>query len=234
LLAVTGRTQATGFECHRNRKNIATMEQDFAAKNINRAMCVILLLVLFPVAGTAQNVRLDNTCTFNEGIYTSFGELLNNAPRYPHCRLDIIMPAVGMPKYWYYDSLDARHTFYDSCFCVVFNRMLFVRDMDAFYKAYYTGAVTILQASTWHSAFQKDYLTNEDFISMLDFQTGELRPVIKKHVAAVLERDSTLFREFTAIKKKVTREVLLLYLIRYNARNPFYIKRQGEDPGPGK
>jgi hypothetical protein len=185
---------------------------------------IFLIWFLLPLPVFGQHVAVNNACIFKDGIYTSFGELLSNAPRYLNCKLDIVRPPAGYPKYDYYDSADVRHTYHDSCFCVVANRILFVRDMDFFYKSYYLGAVTILQETTWHSAFQKDYETFDGSIFILDFMTGEVLPLNKKNVSGILARDSSLSGEFEAKKKKATNEEMVLYLLKYNSRNPYYLK----------
>jgi hypothetical protein len=108
---------------------------------------MILVLLFLPLAAAGQQVVLNNNTTFANGIYTSIGELAANKPRYLKCELDIVTPPVGLLKYYYYDSLHVRHTYFDSCFAVVSRDALFVRRMNEFLKSYHLGAITVLFSS---------------------------------------------------------------------------------------
>ena len=72
---------------------------------------LFLILFLIPLKDVGQPLQISNAFIFHEGIYTSFGELLRNAPRYLNCDLDIVKPPVGYPKYYYYDSVHVQHTY---------------------------------------------------------------------------------------------------------------------------
>jgi hypothetical protein len=182
---------------------------------------LLILLFIVPIQCAAQEEALSNTFKFKEGIYTCFGELLCNSPRYLKCRLDITRPPAGNWSYYYDDSLGLRHIYHDSCFCVVSGGILFVRDDNAFFKSDQLGPVTILHASNWRSFYQKDYVVYDEVIKMLDFRTGMLIPLNKKDVTRILERDADLATELK--KNGIQKNPLLLvsYLLKYNERNPF-------------
>jgi hypothetical protein len=187
--------------------------------------CLPFLLLLISLAdGHGQPARLTGNYVFPKGIYTSFSELVHNAPRYAGCELDVVRPPAGYPKYYYYDSLHVRHKYHDSCFAVVNNGTLFVRDVDFFFKCDYPGAISVLVSTNWHSVYQKDYVTDERYITLLDFESGAIVPFYGDSLAELLRRDPELFAEYSSIKKGVSREVRLSYIIKYNARNPFYVK----------
>ena len=186
-------------------------------------LLIIMLLICFSKS-YAQPVRLTNNYIFPKGIYTCFDELLHNTPRYLNCELDIVKPPAGNHRYFYYDSLKVRHTFHDSCFAVVCDGVLFIREVDFFYKSLYLGAISIFVSTNWHSVHQRHYRVFEDYYHILDFETGKTLPFDQVGISGLLKRDAELYTEFSAKKRKIAREILLSYILKYNARNSFYLK----------
>jgi hypothetical protein len=186
-------------------------------------LLIIILLICFNKS-IAQPVRITNNYIFPKGIYTCFDELLHNTPRYLNCELDVVKPPAGYPRYFYYDSLKVRRTFYDSCFAVVSDGVLFIRELDFFYKSLYLGAISIFVSTNWHSVHQQHYRVFEDYYYILDFETGKMLPFDQDGISGLLKRDAELYAEFSAKNRKIAREIMLSYILKYNTRNSFYLK----------
>jgi hypothetical protein len=187
---------------------------------------VLLCLFLVPFTLAGQPVMVTNNYTFAKGIYTSIGELVTNAPRYLNCELDIVNPPVGLPKYYYYDSLRVRHIYHDSCFAVVSGGVLFVRHMNTFLKSYYLGAITILFGTNWHSVFQADYSIHDEAIFILDFGSGNVFPFATAPVLGLLKRDPVLYEELIAARADKAERSIVEFILKYNNRNPVYLEKQ--------
>jgi ribosomal protein S17E len=180
---------------------------------------LLIILLLLPLNNFGQQIKVTNNFRFNNGIYTCFAELINNSPRYLKCKLDIERPPVGLPKYYYYDSLQKKHTFYDSCFAVVTDGMLFIRQEEVFIKGYYLGSITILKASGM------DLSANfVDLILLLDFETGKIVSLFDSFLTDIFQRDLVLYEEFMNDQSKNQTNKLISYIIKYNNRNPLYLK----------
>ena len=184
----------------------------------------LLLLITCNVFGQHHKEAITNLFVFNKGIYTSFTELLTNSPKYLNCQFEIVRPLAGYPSYYYYDSLNKQHVFEDSLFAIVQEGTLFLYFKEVFYKRSLAGAITILMRTNWHSAFQRHYDIFEDNICILDFETGKVGLLKFKLIDLIIQRDPLLHKDFLSMENKGDKNNLLRYIIKYNERNPFYLK----------
>lgn len=191
-----------------------------SAANFNLMRNLLVILLLLPLNNFGQPVKVTNNFRFNNGIYTCFGELINNSPKYLKCKLDIERPPVGYPRIFYYDSLNKEHTFYDSCFAMVSDGVLFIRTGYYFIKCYYLGSITILKTTSL------DQLYNViDGILILDFETGKTFSLFDSFLTDIFQRDPALYAEFMNDKGKRGKNKLIAWIIKYNIRNPLYLKK---------
>lgn len=189
---------------------------------------LLIIILLLPFNNFGQQIKVTNNFRFNNGIYTCFGELINNSPRYLKCKLDIERPPVGLPNYYYYDSLQKKHTFYDSCFAVVFDGILFIRNAEMFIKGYYLGSITMLKITRtdktyWDKIFL-DQFFYVDKILILDLETGKIVSLFDSFLTEIFQRDPILYEEFMNDKKKNRKNNLISWIIKYNNRNPLYLR----------
>jgi hypothetical protein len=63
------------------------------------------------------------------------------------------------------------------------------------------------------------YVTNQYF---LDFGSGNISVFDVEHMEIILQRDETLYKAFTALKKKQKRDSIFLYLRKYNEKHLIY------------
>lgn len=64
---------------------------------------------------------------------------------------------------------------------------------------------------------------------ILDFETGKVMDYSTDVVEVILMRDTELYDEFNALKKREKKKMIFLYLRKYNNRNPIYFpKLSGE------
>lgn len=61
---------------------------------------------------------------------------------------------------------------------------------------------------------------SEQFV--LDYESGKVLEFNVTNMETLLSRDETLYKEFTALKKKQKRDSIFLYLRKYNEKRPIY------------
>ena len=67
---------------------------------------------------------------------------------------------------------------------------------------------------------QQYIYVSEQFI--LDFESGKVLSFNVDNMEGILQRDETLYKEFTALKKKKKRDMIFVYLRKYNEKHPIY------------
>lgn len=186
-------------------------------------LTLLTAVFILPLFCQESGELLTNTFTFRDGIYSTAGELRMNAPRYPDCRLDIAKSVPGYPMIRYYDPENAVHVYDDSCFAVVNSGILYVWNIQSFYKAYQLGAITLLRQTNWHSAFQTDSQTAMDAGCLLDFNAGKVMPLNFGKLSPILERDPGIAGEISGTKKSENKDRMFYYIAKYNKNHPVYV-----------
>lgn len=57
---------------------------------------------------------------------------------------------------------------------------------------------------------------------VMDFETGKILEFNSENMEALLKRDEPLFKEFTALRKKQKRDMIFVYLRKFNEKYPIY------------
>jgi hypothetical protein len=190
---------------------------------MNRFIFYIAFLPL-TLFGQEENAGDKFSFHFNEGIYTSFSELVNNSPKYLNCKLEICIPVFGqLPYYNYNDSSGKQNSLDDPIFAAVNNDALFLYYRNSFYISYCRGLVTLFVCTSWKTSSQINYELYHEKTCILDFETGEVGKLGVEFIDPIIRRDPELYNEFHADHVKKDRNNLIRFIIKYNSRNPFHL-----------
>jgi hypothetical protein len=186
----------------------------------------IYFLAFLPLTLFGQEDTVSNKFTFhfNEGIYTSFSELVNNSPKYLNCKLEICIPLFGrLPYYNYNDPSGNQYYLENPIFATVNNSTLFLYYKNYFYKSYCRGPITLFVCTNWKTSSQINYELFHENICILDFENGEIGKLEVKFIDSIIRRDPELYKEFHANKVKKDKNNLIRFILKYNDRNPFHL-----------
>ena len=162
----------------------------------------------------------DYMVTLNNGIYSTYREVLRNSPKYPDCSLRIQHQLLDTAYYEYVDKNSVIHDYNDFLFAIVNNGILYIRLKKGFYKVIIRGAISIFNKELMYTYLTNGYTMSEDHIFLVDFETGNIMRLIPKTVEGILERDTLLYKEFSTLPASKKRKSLYPYILKYNERNP--------------
>jgi hypothetical protein len=116
------------------------------------------------------------------------------------------------------------------------NGALFVNWNKDFYRIPYIGRISHYVATqtvrvdnfvdpyaSYYSGMGPTYETSKIVQNIIDFESGKSYPFTLEIVQAFLLKDSVLFDEFNQLKKNKKRQMMFLYIRRFNERNPLYL-----------
>ena len=184
-------------------------------------LIIVLLFVSAMLYAQNDSVRLDRDFQFRNGIYTSVTEVLNNSPKYPK-----VIHNDGSK--WPVDL--------DSIVAIVKNGKMVVNFDNKLQRLILVGSLSTFliesQGIDWESALLSGgtpYVSQAKTVAevyCLDFRTGQVNPLTREFMNEILERDKSLQSEFSSLSKKTQRQTLYSYVLKYNSRNPTYIKNK--------
>jgi hypothetical protein len=67
------------------------------------------------------------------------------------------------------------------------------------------------------------YETTQLVQNIVDFKTGKIYPFIPEALMALISDDKELFDEYQNLKKRKKRELMFLYIRKYNEKHPLYL-----------
>jgi hypothetical protein len=202
------------------------------------------LFLFFNLALFAQNktdsVVFDGRFVLTDGIYTSYEELINNAPRFVGAELEFEKnsKSIDWNNVYYFTKSKTRLKYEYALFATVVNGHLAIYYSSQMNSVFVRGAlctfiVQELVTHTYNSPSNPSGMgggvpvtttTVEVNIYFLDLKTGIIAKVEKENLDPIIQRDSTLYSTFKKIKSDSNHKKSYPYVSQYNDRNKFYIK----------
>ena len=191
-------------------------------------------------------IRYSSEFQFKEGIYITIEQLKHNKP----LKQAKIISDLDPNDFDYFDELLENKTisFYDddntirkentssiwgycrgSSIFVNYNSQFnripvfgnvchFVSDKTVFHER-----MTDPYYNQYYYPVNQSYETTEIQQYILDIETGKIMEYNWQNVETILMRDSELFDEFNKLPKRKKKNLLFLYIRKYNERNPLYL-----------
>jgi hypothetical protein len=208
---------------------------------------VIVWMLSLPIMAQTDTIgkqKYTPEYRFADGIYLSFSQVLINKP----VSFDRIMSdskngrsvdeLLKLKTISYYDefgSLTKITT--ESLWGYCQNGILYIYWDNDFYRIPYLGKISHYVASqtvrTGYSpdpfmgyyGMEQSYETTKLVQNILDFETGRSYPLSVETVHSFILRDKELNEEFSQLTKRKKRQLLFLYIRRYNERNPLWLPK---------
>ncbi len=212
---------------------------------------LIILNVLIQFSSFSQNdtigkIRYSTSYVFNDGIYISFEQVKLNKP----LSFDRITNGNKNDVNWY-DNLfkSQKINFIDDFgmqqtiltkqiwgYCK--NNALFINYNNDFFRIPYVGTLSHFVGtqtvrndfgydpySGYYPGMMPSYETNHVVQNIIDFENGKVYPFTLETVQAFISKDNELVTEFNLLKKNKKKQMMFLYIRRYNERNPLYLPK---------
>ncbi len=182
---------------------------------------------------------------FKEGVYLNFEQFKNNNPipknsivsNFNKSDSEFLPTILDAKTFSYKDSNDSLHTIKtQDVWGFSRNDNIFISLEDDFNRisvlgsiSHFVAAITVYNSSMNSPFFNPYYgpapmptVTQEMRQMMLDFQTGRTTEFTQTNMENILQRDQKLFSEFNALKKGQKKDLLFLYLRKYNEKHPIF------------
>jgi len=210
-------------------------------------ICVWLLVLSNFSEGqtdTIGKVRYSPAYQFKSGLFITFDQVLQNKPM-PFERiisgnrnndnwLDLILKSdkiIFLDDYGVHQVINTNDIW---GYCN--NGALFVNWSKDFYRIPYIGKIShyiatqIVRTDNFmdpyygnNPAMAPTYETSKLVQNIIDFESGKSYPFTVETVQSFLMKDPVLFDEFNQLKKNKKKQMLFLYVRRYNEKNPLYL-----------
>lgn len=195
---------------------------------------------------TIGKERYTPSYKISEGIFISFDQVLLNKP----LTFERITTGNKNDNNWY-DNLfkSEKIAFLDDYgiqqtistkqiwgYCR--NNALYINYNNDFYRipfigklSHFVGTQTVRNDfgydpySGYYPGMMPTYETNHVVQNLIDFESGKVYPFTLETVQAFISKDVELFNEFNLLKKNKKKQMLFLYIRRYNERNPLYLPK---------
>lgn len=217
----------------------------------NITFYTLIIYILFQFNSFSQNdtiskIQYSPSYVFKDGVFISFEQLLLNKP----LSFDRITNGNKNDINWY-DNLfkSQKINFLDDNgiqqsintkqiwgYCR--NNALYINYNNDFYRIPYIGKLSHFVGtqiirndfgydpySGYYPGMMPTYETNRVVQNLIDFENGKIYPFTLETVQAFISKDSELFNEFDLLKKNKKKEMMFLYIRRYNERNPLYLPK---------
>ncbi len=182
---------------------------------------------------------------FREGVYLNFEQFKNNKPvpknsiisKFNRFETEFLSTVLDEKTFSYKDEKDSTHIVNsDEVWGFSRNDAIFIRVEDDFNRIAVLGSISHFVATITvyyngvNNAFFNPYsgpasmpnTTQEMHQMMLDFKTGRTTDFTQENLENILQRDQKLFDEFNALKKSQKKDLLFLYLRKYNEKHPIF------------
>ena len=200
----------------------------------------MLHLILFLILLPTMLLSAQETISFKDGVYVDFNEVMQNKPlsfnRIVNSNPDNPKEILEKESIEYINEYGVKSTlnrtniwgYVDKgTFYILINKEfhrltmlgtishLFVNEkhvQSSHYDPYYYGYGYNMYSPTYESNRLVQYI--------IDFKTGTILPMELSSVESLLSADSELYIEFMSLKKRKRKQLLLMYIRRFNENNP--------------
>lgn len=94
------------------------------------------------------------------------------------------------------------------------------------YDPYYSPYSYNSYYSPYYMPYRPTTVSRNELVQyMIDFETGNLIEYELKNVEAILSKDPELYDEFMKLRRKKKKQMMFLYLRKYNEKHPLYLPK---------
>lgn len=179
--------------------------------------CIILTA---NVDAHCQNNRavFDANFVFNDGIYTTYAEVVQNRPKYPDRFIEIDVDIwFGQEKRSLIDTNNTKRKYSDRLFAVAKDGILSIYDGSNLSGLIIKGTISTYAARKFDGNGNLYHI-----LYFVDFKTGKSEKLKPQNILVVFERDQELHAQFNKLSKKKQKKFLYAYIKEFNRRNPIY------------
>lgn len=209
--------------------------------------CTLLLLFSITMlqAAAQELIQYAPGFEFREGVYITFEQFKDNNPipknsiisKLDKSDSDFLPAILDEKTFSYKDAADSVHTAStENVWGFSRNAAVFIRVENDYNRIAVMGSISHFVAtitiynSGMNSPFMNPYYgpgsmpstTQEMRQMILDYKTGRTVDFTQENMENILQRDQRLFDEFNALKKSQKKDMLFLYLRKYNEKHPIF------------
>lgn len=193
-----------------------------------RILILSFLFICATFSTIAQTAEFNNTFKLQDGIYTSYVELITNNPTFPNCILITNNNQQDVNIYTLkYSKIDESYEkdYNSTLFATVLNGKLSIYYQKKLIPVYLKGTLCrfiytrFVSTGSSSNNTQNSELLKSD-ICLLDIQTGEIYKLTKENLGRSIKRDASLYATYTKIKPGKKNKNLFKYISDFNTRNP--------------
>lgn len=204
----------------------------------------MLFLVSSLLKAEGDSVQYVQGFSFKEGIYLTYQDFISNSPlpksavvfeAVDTARLDYLKQALTKDSFQWKDTSGALHTTKTvSVWGYSENSTVYIRWNYTFNRVTVIGTICHFTAYVTNYMYtgpgtypNQQYGTPVESLQqyVLDTKTGTIYDFNVQTMEFILQRDTTLSAEFSALKKKQKKDQTFVYLRKYNEKHPLYFKK---------
>lgn len=206
-------------------------------------ICYLLFILHLTCFGQQKAIEYTKDFSFREGIYRSFQDFKNNNPIPPSKIVfnsnkndkDFLKYVLGKSTFTYVDSTGKEQELKtNDAWGYCSNRTVYINHGTDFNRINIIGSICHFVATVpmkvgvsdpffYNDPFgqpeQYAYISNQYII---DFESGKVMEFIVGNMETLLQKDEALYKEFTSLKKKKKRDMIFVYLRKFNEKHPIY------------
>jgi hypothetical protein len=207
---------------------------------------LLLLLIVATLKLSAQEViQYAPGFEFREGVYLNFEQFKNNNPvpknsiisKFDKSDTEFLPSVLDEKTFSYKDANDSVQTMSTENVWGFSRNGNILISIDGDYNriavlgsiSHFVATITIYN-SGMNSPFMNPYYgpgsmpnnTQEMRQMILDYKTGRTIDFTQENMSTILQRDQLLFEEFNALKKSQKKDMLFVYLRKYNEKHPLF------------
>ena len=189
-------------------------------------LIVILTLNCFALHAQTESAAFDAKFKFQNGIYTSKAEIMNNEPKYPDCALEVDGYSLfGKASFNYYNESSEMQPYTDSLYAFVKSGILTIYYGHEFRKLIVTGAISLFYIESTVS-YTYTYAHTDDRLFYFDLITGDIGKLNSLNMNEIFKRDPVVYSAYSQLSVLKGKKALYSTVINYNKRNPIYIRTE--------
>ena len=200
----------------------------------------------FQPKAKSDSVAYSKDYEFTEGIYLHSADFRNNSPitkeqiviDYPKTELDFWDQMILKQSFKYKDFEGIEHSIpITKVWGIYYNKSLYFNSTYGFKKFLFIGSLSLIEND--ERGANSIYSENKNILGstanalnygipkyskyVFDFQDKELMDFNVSTMKQILKRDTELSQEFKSLSNKKQKQMLFIYLRKYNEKHPFYL-----------
>jgi len=179
----------------------------------------------------SDSVKFEKGVFLEAGIYTHVNQIIGNAPKYFGYRLD------PNESHFFkkgdelscFDRNGNQLKIEDTVIAYVEKGTFFVRYKHWIYPLMSKGAIsTFIVSQSTRNTGNASTVDEDIYLYYFDLKTGVINRIKKTQMDKIGElfiADNELYKEFSNLSKSKKKKLYYSYILKYNQRNPIYIKK---------